>query len=96
MILDHTSPVVHVGNLSQVPIRTKHASISRRSLSDQKQTDPVVTLGHLILPPSRQPWSRGEGFQPTGYIATSAYWAHKHQYVIVSSILAHEYQLLDP
>jgi hypothetical protein len=73
---NYTSHVVHVGNLSQVPTRTKHASTPERSLGNQRQTDLTVVLGHLILPPSRQPWSRGERFQPIGYTATSPYWAH--------------------
>jgi hypothetical protein len=73
---NHTSHVVHVGNLLLVPTRTKHAPTPKRSLGNQRQTDPTVALGHLILPPSRQPWSRGERFQSSGYTATSAYWAH--------------------
>jgi hypothetical protein len=39
-------------------------------------------LGHLILPPLLQPWSRGERFRPSGYTATSVYWGHTHQYAI--------------
>jgi hypothetical protein len=54
--------VVRVGNLSWVPIRIKHVPIPGRSLGDQRQTDPAVALGHLILPPSRQSWSREERF----------------------------------
>jgi hypothetical protein len=73
---DHTSHMVHVGNLSLVSTRTKHAPTSKRSLDDQRQTSPAVALGHLILSPSRQPWSRGERFQLSDYTATSAYWAH--------------------
>jgi hypothetical protein len=75
MVPDHTTPVVRVGNLSLVPIRTKHASTPGRSLGDQIWTGPAVTSGHLILPPLRLLWSRGERFQPSGYTATSAYWA---------------------
>jgi hypothetical protein len=37
---------------------------------------------HLIFLPSQHPWSREERFRPSGYIATSAYWAHKHQNAI--------------
>jgi hypothetical protein len=62
MVLDHTSPVVHVGYLSLVPTRMKHAPTPERSLGDRRQTGPAVILGHLITPPSRQPWSRGRGF----------------------------------
>jgi hypothetical protein len=50
---------------------------------------PTVALGHLILPPSRQSWSRGEMFRPSGYIATSVYWAHNTSMRSVGSILAH-------
>jgi hypothetical protein len=73
---DHTSHMVHVGNLSLVPMRMKHAPTHRRNLGDQRQTSPAVALGHLILPPSRQPWSRRERFRPSDYTTTSAYWAH--------------------
>jgi hypothetical protein len=36
------------------PTRRKHAPTPGRSLDNQRQTGPAVTLGHLILPPSRQ------------------------------------------
>jgi hypothetical protein len=49
----HTSFVVRVGNLSLVPTRMKQAPTLERSLGDQRQTDPAIALGHLILPPSR-------------------------------------------
>jgi hypothetical protein len=76
---NHISHVVHVGNHSLVPTRMKHAPTPEKSLGDQRHTGPAITLGHLILPHSRQPWSRGEGFRPSGYTATSAYWTHiKH------------------
>jgi hypothetical protein len=82
MVLDHTSPVVHVGYLSLVPTRMKHAPTPERSLGDRRQTGPAVILGHLITPPSRQPWSRGR--------EVSAKWCHSyinllgpyHQHVI--------------
>jgi hypothetical protein len=73
---DHTSHVVHTGNLSLVPTRSKQAPTLRRSLDNQRQTDPTVVLDHLISPPSQQPWSRGEMFCPSSYTATSAYWAY--------------------
>jgi hypothetical protein len=76
MVPDHTSPMVCVGNLSLVPMRTKYVPTPGRSLGDQRWTGPTVVSGHLILPPLRQPWSRRERFQPSGYTATSAYWAH--------------------
>jgi hypothetical protein len=82
IVLDHTSLVVCVGNLSLVPTMSKHAPTPEISLGDQKQTGPVVALGHLIPPPMQQPWSRGERFWPSGYTATSTYCAHKLQYVI--------------
>jgi hypothetical protein len=96
MVPDHTSPVVHVVNLSLVPTRMKHASISERSLGDQRQTGPTVALGHLILPPSRQHWSRGEMFRSSGYIATSTYCAHNTSMRLVRSILARGGQPIDP
>jgi hypothetical protein len=55
IVSDHTSHVVHIGNLSQVSTRMKHAPIPGRSLDDQRQTGPAVALDHLILTPSRQP-----------------------------------------
>jgi hypothetical protein len=54
-------------NLSLVPMKSKQAPTSGRSLDNQRQTDPTVVLGALILPPMRQPWSRGE---------FSAQWLH--------------------
>jgi hypothetical protein len=69
-------------NLSPLTTKSKQAPTPGRSLDNQRQTGPAVVLSGLILPPMRQPWSRGEQFQPSGYIATSAYWAHKHQYAI--------------
>jgi hypothetical protein len=82
MVTDHTSPVIHIGNLPLVPTWTKHAPTPRTIFGIQRQTDPAVVLGHLILPLSRQPWSRGERFRLSGYTATSAYRAHKHQHAI--------------
>jgi hypothetical protein len=96
MVPDHTSLVVHVGNLSLVPTRPKQAPTPGRSLGNRRQTDPAVTLGRLILPPSWQPYSRGEMFQPSGYIVTSAYWAYNTSMRSVCSILAHEGQPIGP
>jgi hypothetical protein len=96
MVLDHTSPMVHVGNISLVPTRPKQPPIPERSLDNRRQTGPAVTLGHLILPPSRQPWSRGERFQSSGYIATSSYWAHITNMRSVHSILARGSQPIGP
>jgi hypothetical protein len=53
MVLDHTFPVVCLGNLSPVSTRTKQTPTLRRSLGDRRQTGPIVVLGHLIPPPSR-------------------------------------------
>jgi hypothetical protein len=61
----------------------------KRSLDNQRQTDPAVVFGGLILPPMRQPCSRGERFQPNGYTATSVYWAHITSMRSIRSILAH-------
>jgi hypothetical protein len=77
-----------VGNLLLVPIRMKQAPTSGRSLGDQRQTSPAVALGYIILPPSRQAWIMGERFQPSGYTATSVYWAHNTSMRSVGSILA--------
>jgi hypothetical protein len=76
MVPDHTSPVVRVGILSLVPTRMKHAPTLRRSLGDERQTGPAVISGHLIPPPSQQPWSWRESFRASGDTATLAYWAH--------------------
>jgi hypothetical protein len=75
------SPTIHLtlsaySNLSLVPMRLKQVPTPERSLDDQRQTGPAVVLGHLILSTSRQPWSRGERFRPSGHTATSTYWAH--------------------
>jgi hypothetical protein len=94
--LDRTSHVVRVGNLSLVPTRMKYAPTPKRSRGDQRQSGPAVILDHLIPPPSRQPWSRGERFWLSGYTATSAYWVHITSMRSVHSILAHGYQPLGP
>jgi hypothetical protein len=73
---NHTSHAVHIGNLSLVPTRSKQGPTPRISLGDQRQTGPAVALGHLILLPSRQPWSREKKVRPSSYTATSAYWVH--------------------
>jgi hypothetical protein len=69
-------------NFSLVPTKSKQAPTPGRSLDNQRQTDTTIILSGFILPPMRQPWSRGEMFRPSGYTATSVYWAHKHQYMI--------------
>jgi hypothetical protein len=93
---DHTSHVVHVGNLSLVPTRMKHAPTPRRSLGDQRQTGPTVALCHLILPPPQQSWSRRERFQPNDYTTTSAYWAHIPACDRYVQCFAHGDQLIGP
>jgi hypothetical protein len=60
----------------------KQAPTPERSLDNQRQTDPAVVFGGLILPPMRQSWSRGKKFRPSSYTSTLACWAHKHQHVI--------------
>jgi hypothetical protein len=50
---DHTSHVIHVGNLSLVPTRMKLAPTPERSLGVRRQTTSAVILGHLSPPPSR-------------------------------------------
>jgi hypothetical protein len=89
MVLDHTFSVVCLGNLLLVSTRTKQTPTLGRSLGDRRQTGPAVVLGHLIPPPSWQPWSRGERFQPSGDTTTSAYWTHNTSMRSVHSILAH-------
>jgi hypothetical protein len=69
-------------------MRTKHASTPERSFSDWRRTGLTIILGHLIPPPSRQPWSKEERFRPSGYTATSAYWAQNTSMRPVRSILA--------
>jgi hypothetical protein len=96
MTPDHTSPVVRVGNLSLVPTRIKHAPTPRRNLGDQRQTGPAVVLGHLIPHLSRQLWSRGERFRPSGDIDISAYWAHNISMWSVRSMLARGGQPISP
>jgi hypothetical protein len=88
MVPDHTSPMVRIGNLLLVPTRTKQTPTPGRSLGDRRQTGPAAFLGHLIPPPSWQPWSRGERFRPRGDTATSAYWAYNTSIRSVHSILA--------
>jgi hypothetical protein len=50
------------GNLSRSPYKVEQALTPGRSLGNQRQTGLAVVLGHLILPPLQQPWSRGEKF----------------------------------
>jgi hypothetical protein len=86
---DHTSHMIHVGNLSLVPMTTIHALTPGGSLGDQRQTGPTVTLGHLILPLSQQPWSMGR--------EVLAKWLHSYTSLLgpytsmwsIRSILAH-------
>jgi hypothetical protein len=96
MVPDHTSLVVRVGNFSLVSTRLKQTPTPVRSFGNRRQTGPVVALGHLILPPSRQPWSRGERFRPSGYTTTSANWAHNTGMQSVRSILAYGGQPISP
>jgi hypothetical protein len=96
MVPDHTSPVVYVGNLLLVPIRTKQAPTPVRSFGDRRQTGLAVVSGHLIPPPSRHPWSRGERFRPSGDTATLAYWAHNTSMRSIYSILARGAQHISP
>jgi hypothetical protein len=51
MVLDPTSHMVRVDNLSLVPTRTKQTSTPGRSIGDQRQTDMAVILSRLILLP---------------------------------------------
>jgi hypothetical protein len=96
MVQDHTSPVVRVGNVSLVPTIMKQTPTPERSLSDQRQTGPTIALGHLILPPLWQPWSRRERFCLSGYTATPAYWAHNTIMRSVRSIHARGSQSTGP
>jgi hypothetical protein len=74
MYASHSSPRapgVHIpwavpvrDNLSLAPTKLKQAPTPGRSLDNQRQTDPAIVLGGLILLPMRQPWSRERGFGP--------------------------------
>jgi hypothetical protein len=77
-------------------MRMKQAPTPGRNLGDRGQTGPVIVLGHLIPPPSRQPWSRGERFQQSGYTATSTYWAQITSIRLVRSILTPGGQSIGP
>jgi hypothetical protein len=83
-------------NLSLAPTKSKQAPTPRRSLGNQKQAGPAIVLGGLIPPPMWHPWSRGKKFQPSGYTATSAYWAHNTSMRSVRSILARGGQPIGP
>jgi hypothetical protein len=96
MVLDHTYPIVRADNLSLAPTRMKQAPTPGRSLGDRRQTGPTVVLGHLIPPPSRQPSSRAEMFRPSGYTATSTYYAHNISMQSVHSTLARGGQPIGP
>jgi hypothetical protein len=52
---DHISHVVHIGNLSLVPTRSKHAPTPGRSLDDQRLWHPDLRLNRIdrILIPQR-------------------------------------------
>jgi hypothetical protein len=76
-------------NLLLAPTKSKHTPTPEKSLDNQRQTDPAVVFGGLILPPMRQACSRGERFQPNGYTSTSVYWAHITSMRSIRSILAH-------
>jgi hypothetical protein len=74
MPLVHFLRAVYVcGNLSHSPYKVETAPTPGRSLGTQRSLGSAIVLGHLILPPSQQPWSRGEKVQPSSYIATSIY-----------------------
>jgi hypothetical protein len=75
-------------NLSLALMKSKQAPTPGGSLGNQRQTGPAVVLGDLIPPPMRQPWSRGERFQPNGHTTTLVCWAHITSMRSVRSILA--------
>jgi hypothetical protein len=75
-------------NLSLAPTKSKHTPTPERSLDNQRQTGLAIVLDGLILPPMRQPWSRGERFRPNGYTSTSTYCAHITSMRSIRSILA--------
>jgi hypothetical protein len=71
MALDHTYLMQYTyNNLLVVPMRSKQASTPERSLGTQWSPSLAIILGHLILPPSCQPWSRGEKVWSCSYTAT--------------------------
>jgi hypothetical protein len=53
-------------NLSLALTKSKHAPTPERSLDNERQIGPAVVFGGIILPPMRQPWSKGERFWPNG------------------------------
>jgi hypothetical protein len=67
MVPDHTSPMVHVGNLSLVLTKMKHAPTPRRSLGDRRRTGPAVILGHSFPLPHD---SLGVGERGFGEVVT--------------------------
>jgi hypothetical protein len=83
-------------NLSLAPTKSKQAPTTGRSLHNQRQTGPVIVLGDIILPPTRQLCTRGERFRSNGYTTTSAYWAHITSMRSIRLILAHGGQPIGP
>jgi hypothetical protein len=67
MVTNHTSSMVHIGNLLLVPTRRKHAPTPGRSLGDRRQTGPAVIFGHLIPLPHD---SLGVGERGFGQVVT--------------------------
>jgi hypothetical protein len=68
------SPYVTIFHV--VPPRLKRDPTPGRSLGTQRSPGLTVVLGDLILPPMRQPWSRGKKFRPSSYTTALVYWAH--------------------
>jgi hypothetical protein len=78
------------------PHKDETCPYTRGSHGNKRQTVPAVILGHLIPPPSRQPWIRGDRFWPSGDTATSAYWTHNTSMRSIRSILARGGQPIGP
>jgi hypothetical protein len=95
-VTDPKSHVVRVGNLSLVPTRTKQALHPGEILAiENRLTRPSFWVTLFSLPHDSLGVG-GERFQPSGYTATSAYWAHITSMRSIRSILAHSYQPLGP
>jgi hypothetical protein len=68
MVLDHTYLTWSThSDLSRSPHEVETGPYTWKKSWRPKTDCPAVVLGHLIHPPSRQPWSRRERFRASGY-----------------------------
>jgi hypothetical protein len=61
---------IHIWQPFTNPYEVEPVPTLRRNHGTQCSLGMTVVLGHLILPPSRQPWSRGEKGRPSSYTTT--------------------------